>query len=301
MISKRHEICARETALQLIKELRIGKGANGPTLGFILGTGWEESLLFDEPPNEVLLENLHGFHEPMKTSLGHSPKVVFGLVCGVPIIAQIGRVHLSDPPADRGVQDMVRLQAEMLIHLGVQRLVLACGAGRTDDVFSADNATHETREILTGDVVLINGFLTAFAQNLPGFSSERGSPDLTINWALYQHILAYATESPQFRKRLHTGGYAMITGPYWEGRYDRSLLGLSQVGVKAIGFGLLPEACTASLYRASKGVSTLSIALIINAAERGETVDTPEITETKKLLPSLFRFLIRNSIANHAR
>lgn len=298
MISPRHELDAKETALQLIENLKIQRNAI-PTVGFFLGTGWKRALPLEDA-REVLLKNLHGFANPQKTSAGEELKVMYGFVNGLPVIAQIGRVHLSDPPTDRAVQDIVRLQAEMFIHLGVKRFVMTCGAGRTDDVFSADNATFETREILTGDVVLINGFLTVFAQNLPGFSMEHGSPNATIDWTMFQHAMAYATENREFRKRLHTGGYAMINGPYWEGRYDRQLLGIPGLGVKAIGFGLLPEVCIASIYRA-RGVSVLPIALILDAADRGTLEDTPEITETKKHLPGFLRFIIRRLTANHSR
>lgn len=299
MVSPRHELDAKETALQLINDLRIQRNAM-PTIGLHLGAGWEHTLPLEDA-REVLLRNLHGFTSPQKTSTGEEPRIVYGFLNGLPVVTQIGRVHLSDPPADRVVQDMVRLQAEMFIHLGVKRFIMTCGAGRTDDVFSADNATHETREILTGDVVLINGFLTIFAQNLPGYSTERGSPNAAIDWAMFQHAMAYVTENHEFRKRLHTGGYAMINGPHWEGRYDRHLLGIPGLGVKAIGFGLLPEACIVSLYRASHSVSLLPIALVVDAADRGTLEDTPEITETKKHLPGFLRFLLRRLTANHSR
>lgn len=299
MVSPRHELDAEKTALQLIENLKIARSAM-PTIGFFLGTGWERTLPLEDA-REVLLKNLHGFSNPQKTSTGEESRVVYGFVDGLPVIAQIGRVHLSDPPADRTVQDMVRLQTEMFIHLGVRRFIMTCGAGRTDDVFSADNATFGTREILTGDVVLINGFLTLFAQNLPGYSTERGYPNSAIDWAMFQHAMAYATGNHEFRKRLHTGGYAMINGPHWEGRYDRHLLGMPELGVKTIGFGLLPEACIVSLYRASRGVSLLPIALVVDAADRGTLEDTPEITETKKHLPGFLRFLLRRLTANHSR
>jgi len=301
MISPRHELDAEKTALQLLESLRIGPGANMPAMGFILGNGWEQALSFDEPPKSVLLKNLHGFHEPRKTTRGEDPRVVYGRVHGVPVIAQIGSIRLSDPPADRSIQDMVRLQVEMLIQAGVKRFVLASSADGTDDIFSADNATHETREIQTGDVVLISGFLSVLALNLPGFSGERGSPDRTIDWTMFQQVEAYAAENSAFWKRLHTGGYAMINNPYDVGRYDRSFLGTARLGIKAVGTGLLPEACVASLYRKSRGVSLLPLALMTNEAERDDATETREIAETKKLLPGLFRSLVRKSISNGSR
>ncbi len=57
------------------------------------------------------------------------------------------------------------------------------------------------------------------------------------------------------------GGYAMMRGPYFEGRlYDKKALAMT--GASIVGMSTLPEACIAALY----GAKVLAVAFITNDA-----------------------------------
>lgn len=230
------EQSAKKAASFLRDRLKIVPGSE--PVGLILGTGWGDVLAFDAG-RSVAFEEIPGFGalEPLE---GHARQVVCGTLAGREVIALRGRIHLNEKPADPNLYAMVRLQVEMLLQLGVKKFILTCAVGSL------------TRDIGVGDIVVIDGFITLFAPQMPLFAGEFCSPEDAID----QKVLA-AIDS-----RLRRGGYAMIPGPFFEGRkYDKKIL--ANTGAAVVGMSVLPEACVAALY---PGVSVLPIAFVTNTA-----------------------------------
>lgn len=253
MRHQKSEAAAKRAAGFLRRALGIGREDVG--IGLVLGTGWGDVISDDMyKKKSVPFEEIPGFGalDPLE---GHARVVVYGELQDpngglTPVVALRGRVHLNERPADRELHAMVRLQVEMLIHLGVKTLILTCAAGSLRPY------------VAVGDIVLVDGLITVFAPEMPLFAGEFGSPEDTID----RELLSAIKESGgplTFRR----GGHVMLRGPFFEGRrYDKPLLaGLPGTDCQpaSVGMSVLPEACVASLY---EGVKTVPLAFITNTA-----------------------------------
>ena len=173
----------------------------------ILGTGWAEAPV-SCGRHHIALTDLPGFAN-LASLPGHARTLSVGCVGGRDSLILSGRVHLNESPGhDPSLSAMVRLQTELLIHLGARRLVVTSAAGSLDP------------RIGVGDVVVVDGFVTLFAPPMPLWAGEFCSPEdvLTDSTAT---IARAASEHTGVR----VGGYAMVRGPFFEGRrYDKPCL-----------------------------------------------------------------------------
>lgn len=236
---------ARVAAFRIRSNVGLAPDLNVP-LGIILGTGWGDSLSLEDP-RETSCKELPGF-EKLRGLEGHDRKVSIGLLAGrTPAVLLKGRVHLNESH-DPDHWKMVRLQTEMLLHLGVKTLVVTCGAGSLQ------------KEVEVGDVVILDGFVTAFAPRMPLLGGEFVSPEDALDGGALTH--AFTQFIPPNANSVKKGGYVMLRGPQFEGRrYDKAFL--ASTGAKCVGMSVLPEACVAALY---PDVRVLPFALITNSA-----------------------------------
>lgn len=215
-----------------------------PPIGLILGTGWGDTLELKDI-QRVPFADIPGF-PPLEMIEGHAREVVCGTIDGVRTIALRGRVHLNEAPADPNLYKAVRQQVEMLLQLGVKRLILTCAVGGLGKVY-------------VGDVVLIDGFCTLFAPNMPLYAGEFVTPESIIDQKTIEEILQTKADDKTFRK----GGHVMVPGPFFEGvKYDKGFL--ASTGCDVVGMSVLPEACVAALY---EGVRVLPIAFVTDGVE----------------------------------
>jgi hypothetical protein len=164
---------------------------------------------------------------------GHARQALYGTVADTPILALSGRIHLNEASDDPYVPRMVRLHAQMLLELGIRTLVATAAVGGLVPAAA------------TGNVVVIDGLVTAFAPDLPLFVGEFCSPEDILDEGLQQIALG-ALEKTGFAPT--SGGHVMVRGPFFEGRrYDKPLL--RQAGASVVGMSILPEIAIASLYR----------------------------------------------------
>lgn len=252
MRHKKSEESAKKAA-EFLRRM-LGIGADIP-VGIVLGTGWGDTIARDMyHERSVRFEEIPGFAalDPLE---GHAREVVYGQLQDpnggfTPVIALRGRVHLNERPADPALYAMARLQIEMLLQLGVKTLILTCAAGSLRS------------EIEVGSVVLIDGFVTLFAPDMPLFAGEFCSPEDTIDLELMEYVRQI--KSPLTFRR---GGHVMLRGPFFEGRrYDKRILaGLYGTDTQpaTVGMSVLPEACIAALY---EGVWTVPVAFVTNTA-----------------------------------
>lgn len=222
---------AAKAAADLIKRrLQIAEGAP-PKIGLVLGTGWGGALPWDHAPMSVPFDRIGPFK--LDQLEGHAREVRYGTVGDVPVIALSGRIHLNEASGDPDIPRMVRLHIQMLFELGVRTLVVTAAVGGL------------VQAAATGNVVVIDGMVTAFAPDLPLFAGEFCSPEDVLDKNL-QQIALEALENTGFAPM--SGGHAMVRGPFFEGRrYDKPLL--RQTGASVVGMSILPEIAIASLYR----------------------------------------------------
>lgn len=234
---------AEELAQEAAEFVGTVLGVDFGPIGVVLGTGWGDKLVLDNR-REISFERVPGFGR-LGALEGHSREFVAGSCGGKQVLALSGRVHLNEAPADPMVHRMVRLQTEILMRLGVKKIIVTCAAGALPDT-----------NIEVGNLVLIDGFLTLFAPEMPLFAGEFCSPEDTLS------IGNFITASSSYGDGVQRGVYAMVRGPFFEGRRcDKRAL--RQAGADIVGMSTLPEACIASLY----GAEMQALAFITNDSE----------------------------------
>lgn len=183
---------------------------------------------------------------------GHERKFVAGSCFGKQVVALNGRVHVNEAPADPMVHQMVRLQVEALMQMGVRKLIVTCAAGALPDT-----------GINVGNLVLIDGFMTLFAPEMPLFAGEFCSPEDVLSQRGFQ------TATSNYSGGVTQGIYAMVRGPFFEGRRcDKQAL--RNAGADIVGMSTLPEACIAALY----GAEVQGFAFITNDSEEAHDHNT---------------------------
>ena len=177
---------------------------------------------------------------------GHDRTLKYAKLNGKSIWVLPGRIHINEAPDNPSIFKMVRLQTELLMQLGVRNLILTNAAGS----LSCD--------IKVGDIVVADGYVTLFAPKMPLWAGEFCSPEDTLDKDLRQ----LALKAAEGLIDAHQGGYAMVQGPFFEGRkYDKAILRM--VGASTVGMSTVPESCIASLYK-DEGVKVLALSFITN-------------------------------------
>lgn len=216
-----------------------------PKVGIVLGTGWGGALSITQE-TRVGLGQIRGIHQ-LRQLDGHARQIICGEIDGQKVVALSGRVHLNEAPANQELAENVRLQIEMLLQLGVTTLILTSAVGSLKS------------DIVVGDIVVVDGFVTVFAPEMPLFAGEFCSPEDTLDVRLRQIACATVLEATG---RQHEGGLAVLRGPFFEGRkYDKAFIAMS--GASTVGMSILPEACVAALY---PGVKVLALSFVTNSA-----------------------------------
>lgn len=226
---------SRFLADALRTKLRMEDGQM-PEVGIVLGTGWGD-LLRLEDERSVSLKELSMFQH-LDNLEGHQRTVCYGKVADKNVIALRGRVHLNERPYHEPTALAVRMQVQMLVALGVKTFILTNAAGALGSMVHGSRAR-------VGDVVVVDGFVSLFAPDLPLFAGEFCSPDDVLDRELQEMALVigerHLGEDGDELLRAHSGGYIMMRGPFFEGRkYDKQAL--RQTGASCVGMSSLPEA-----------------------------------------------------------
>jgi purine-nucleoside phosphorylase len=205
--------------------------ADIPDVGIVLGTGWGD-LLRLEDERSFPLRDLSMFQH-LGILEGHQRNVCYGKVADKNVIALRGRVHLNERPCHEPTALAVRMQVQMLVALGVKTFILTNAAGALGG------------RARVGDVVVVDGFVSLFAPDLPLFAGEFCSPDDVLDRKLLEIALNSVADrlgrDDEDCPRAVSGGYAMMRGPFFEGRkYDKQAL--YQTGASCVGMSSLPEA-----------------------------------------------------------
>lgn len=276
--SAKHKAC--QAAHHLLREL--SPGGIVPEIALVLGTGWGGSLEL-QGQREIPFQNIACFpnsvcfpgHSLLEIP-GHARKVICGDLGKKRVIALSGRVHLNENPLDPEVPKMVRLQIQMLLEMGVRKFILTNAVGSLDP------------ECRVGEIVIVDGLVTLFAPSMPLFAGEFCSPEDTLSGNML-HIARECTSLTGHELPSHLGGYAMVAGPFFEGRlYDKRIL--RKCGASCVGMSLLPELCTIALY----GGKALCLSFITNSADEEHSHETNQARakESSALLGSYLRQII---------
>ncbi|MFH0928436.1 MAG: hypothetical protein V1821_03105 [bacterium] len=253
---------AQESAECLRAALRMPEEEK-PDLGIVLGTGWDQALPDLEGAPVLPLRKIPGFsfleRMPVKE---HAREFRYRNVDGKRVLILSGPVRLNeDPRHPEEIVPMVRLQMELMIAFGIPRFIL------TTDATSVNG-----KVLKVGDVLVVDDFVTAWAIPMPLYSNERVCPSECLSLELRrvaEKVMMLGESLSLTGPAVKSGIFLMTPGPHQETRAD---LKTFAARTSAVGQGLLPEACIASLHQRE----VLALALVTDdecqekrAVERG--------------------------------
>lgn len=260
-----------------------------PELAIVLGTGWGNTLVWERVVAQIPLAELPGFGG-LSSLDGHDRVLVCGTIAGRDVMALRGRIHIYEQPCSQDHLNMVRLQVEMLLKFGAKKIILTNAVGSLRD------------DIVPGDIVFVNGFVTLFAPEMPLWESEFCSPEDALSDTMRQVAVTAAFEDVDLdvggfgvhrgngETAALVGPYAMVRGPFFEGRkYDKKIL--ASLGAATVGMSILPEVCIASLY----DIPVLALSFVSNDDKEVHTHEGNKrrALEKKELLGRLLSSIIR--------
>jgi len=244
MMSQYDQLCEARDFV----ETRLGDAGR---IGLILGSGLGDltarladsaSVSYDEVP-----------HFPPSTVVGHSGRLVAGLMDGRRVLVMEGRPHYYEGHSMRQIAFPVYLMK----FLGVRTLLItnACGGINLD--------------YSPGTLMIIDDFINLVSDNpLIGVNDERIGPrfpDMSEPYNL--NLISLASRIADDLDIPYTRGvYAGFQGPYYETAAEiRAIAGM---GADAVGMSTVPETIAAN----HAGMDVFALACITNMATGIQTV-----------------------------
>lgn len=225
-----------------------------PIVGLVLGSGLGGLADTLEQKVEIPYHDIPGW--PQSTVVGHSGKLVIGLLEGKVVVAQQGRAHFYEGYELQQVTFPIRVMHFM----GVRNVILTNAAGGV-------NKTYRT-----GDLMLLNdhiNFVGMTGNNpLMGPNDERIGPRFlgmvhTYDAAMRKTAKHVAATSGI---QLHEGVYACLSGPNFETPAEIRML--RTIGADAVGMSTVHEALVAR----HAGMNVMACSGITN-----ECIDTVDV------------------------
>jgi len=228
-----------------------------PTIGMILGSGLGPLAEAIEGAEHIEVSAIPGW--PVSTVEGHSGKLVFGQLEGVPVFVLQGRAHYYEGHSI----ERIGLPVRVMQKLGAEILIVTNAAGAVHPEFSP------------GELMLISDHINLIG--MAGQSPLRG-PNLDAYGPRFPDM------SQAYDLELQEGVYVCLAGPSFETPAD--LRFLRGIGVDAVGMSTVPEVIIAR----HGGMRVLGVSGISNKANLdGSTVTTHEevLAAGKVIVPRL--------------
>lgn len=225
-----------------------------PKIGLVLGSGL--GVLADELTEKIAIpyEAIPGW--PRSTVHGHSGKLVFGKLEGVPVVCQQGRAHFYEGYTPQQITFPIRVMRQ----LGVETVILTNAAGGLNASFKP------------GDIMLIDDHINfvGMAGNHPlyGPNDDTLGPRFPgMSQAYDQRLRKLAVESASRAGiPMHHGVYVCVSGPSFETPAEVRML---RMFGDAVGMSTVHEVIVAR----HMGMNVLAFSAITNAGI--DQIDTP--------------------------
>jgi purine-nucleoside phosphorylase len=229
-------------------------------IGIILGSGLSNLA------NQIVVEQELPYqdipHFPVSTVEGHTGRLIFGSLGGVPVWVMAGRFHFYEGYTAQQVAYPVRVMQM----LGVQTLLLSNAAGGVNPAFQV------------GDLMIIRDHISLFQVNpLLGKNEDAlGTrfPDMSepYNKQLIQQVKNLAAANSI---QLHEGVYLGVTGPTFETRAEYKLIHV--LGGDAVGMSTVQE--TIAAVHAGMKVFAISVITDLGIREEENTITHEEVLQ----------------------
>ncbi|HZV33683.1 MAG TPA: purine-nucleoside phosphorylase [Verrucomicrobiae bacterium] len=257
------------TAKQIGKVSRLR-----PTLGMVLGSGFQHAISRLEIETEIPYKKLTGF--PPVGVRGHAGKLLLGVFGRTPVIALSGRAHFYEGHSMEQVTFAVRVLAEF----GVQDLLLTNAAGGINRKFRPGDFMVFSDHI---NFMGINPLRGPASSKWPRFVDMTGAYDEGLSGLLHK-------AAKHCKLRLHNGIYLGVSGPSYE--TPAEIEAFARLGADAVGMSTVPEAIVAR--QCGLKVAGLSCITNVAAGRGGGTLSHAEVLETAENVKHAAGFLLHS-------
>lgn len=232
-----------------------------PRVGLILGSGLNALAASVEDAISIPFADIP--HFPVSTVEGHSGRLIFGTLEGVPVVVMQGRGHYYEGYS----MSRIGLPLRVMRLLGAELLIVTNAAGGLNMTFRA------------GDVMVIRDHINLIG--MAGLNPLRG-PNLaefgprfpSMNEA-YEPALRQVAQEIALQAGIptHLGVYMCLAGPSFETPADVRFLRL--IGADAVGMSTVPEVIAAR----HSGMRVLGLSGISNTLIGEEGAPPPNHAE----------------------
>jgi purine-nucleoside phosphorylase len=244
-----------------------------PTLGMVLGSGFQQAITHLEVAREIAYGQLPGF--PTVGVTGHAGKLVIGTFDKIPVLVLKGRTHYYE-----GVEmERLTFPVRVLAELGVRTLLLTNAAGAINRLYRP------------GDFMALEDHINFMGANPLRGPALPGLPRFVDLTRVYDRRLIKLARiaAKKSKLRMHAGVYLAVCGPNYE--TPAEIRAYRRLGADAIGMSTVPEAIVAR----QCGLAVAGISCITNKAGGDEKAgvlvhqDVLSMGESKK--DEMARFL----------
>jgi purine-nucleoside phosphorylase len=240
-----------DQAAEAASFLRSRLGALAPRIAIVLGSGL--GAVAEAVSDPVFIPYAEIPHFPQSTVVGHSGRIVAGILNGVPVAVMQGRVHFYEGYTPQQVVFPLRV----LGALGVQTVVLTNAAGGIQEGY------HVGQLVLLADHINHMGWNPLIGPNEPRFAVRPGAGvrffDMTEAYAKDLRALAQQAAAEE-GFALAEGVYMAVSGPSFE--TPAEIRAFRSLGATLVGMSTVPETIAAR----HMGMEVLGISCVTNLA-----------------------------------
>lgn len=226
-------------------------GSLTPRVGIVLGSGLGAAA--EAVSNAVTVPYAEIPHFPQSTVVGHSGRIVAGLLGGAPVAIMQGRVHFYEGYTPAQVTFPLRVMGM----LGIRAVVLTNAAGGIKESYRVGQL------VALGDHINMMGWNPLIGPNEPRFAVRPGAGqrffDMTTAYSKSLRILAKEA-ALQEGFTLEEGVYLATPGPSFE--TPAEIRAFRALGATLVGMSTVPETIVAR----HMGLEVLGISCVTNLA-----------------------------------
>jgi len=236
---------------EAVEFLKSRIGGLDARIGIVLGSGL--GAVADAVADPIVVPYADIPHFPQSTVVGHSGRIVAGLLGGVPTVVMQGRVHFYEGYSPQQVTFPMRV----LGMLGLRAVVLTNAAGGIAEGY------HIGQLVALADHINLMGFNPLVGPNEPRFAAAPGAGlrffDMTEAYSQRLRALAAAAAQEEGFP-LAEGVYLAVSGPSFE--TPAEIRAFRSLGATLVGMSTVPETIVAR----HMGLEVLGISCVTNLA-----------------------------------
>jgi purine-nucleoside phosphorylase len=215
-----------------------------PTLGIVLGSGFDQVVADCTVLLEINYSSLPGFPRPGVA--GHAGKLALAYLARMPVVVLSGRAHFYEGHPMEAVTFPMRVLAEM----GVKAVLLTCAAGGINGRFKPGDYMQFADHINLMGTNPLRGWTSP---EWPRFVDLSAAYDPALNKLLVQ-------AGKNAKARLHSGVYLGVSGPSYE--TPAEIRAFARLGADVVGMSTVPEVVVAR----QCGLRVAALACVTNLA-----------------------------------